>query len=257
MKARGFIGMILVVASILKLATMWGIMHLSWLDRVTEDPWGMYFAIFILIFVGINLIISDLKGGEIRNKYLFLKIKGIIGILLVVPSLLKLANMWGLIHINWLDKIQTNPLEIYVAICVMLYLGIWLIIDGFIKSKDQWLQRPLPISEEGKRISCSVSLGGDEYIYHGEPFHGAYLTANCGGIRMDLRNATITEDEEIDIRTCFGGVELFVPTNINIEVKSRSFIGSVGNKTFRCTDPKAPCLHIIASNILGGVTINN
>ena len=67
-------------------------------------------------------------------------------------------------------------------------------------------------------------------IYRGEPFHGARLDAFFGGIRMDLRNAAITEDEEIEIHTFFGGIELFVPQTVNVVVKSRSFIGGVDIK---------------------------
>ena len=185
MKAKGIIGIIFVVASLLILAAMWGIVHLSFLESATEGPAAIYFAIFLLIFVGLSLIINDLREGKIKNKYLFMKIKGIIGILLVVPSLLKLGTIWGLFRINWLEGNFMNTLEIYVVLFVMLYVGIWLIADGFRNNHDQWLQRPLPIGEEGKRISCSVSFGGDEYVYHGESFHGAHLMTKCGGIRMD------------------------------------------------------------------------
>ena len=131
------------------------------------------------------------------------------------------------------------------------------IIDSYRQDPDQWLQRPLPIGEDGKRIRCSVHYGGDEYVYRGETFHGARLDAFCGGIRLDLREAVITEDEEIDIHTFFGGIELFVPTTVNVEVKSQSFIGGVGNHATHTVDPKAPTLHIIASNFLGGVDIKN
>ena len=257
MKPRTIIGIIFIVASLLKLAAMWGLIHWSFLERATEGPAAVYFSIFIMIFVGISIIIADLKDGKIRNKYLFMKAKGIIGILLVVPCLLKLATMWGLIHLSWLEGNSLNQVEIYVVLFVMLYIGTWQIIDGFKNSPDQWLQRPLPIDEDGKRISCSASFGGDEYIYHGEPFHGARLVAKFGGIRMDLRRATITEDEEIDISTCFGGVELLVPTTVNVEVKSRSFFGGVGNHTMKPANPVAPCLHIVASNVFGGVDIKN
>jgi len=40
---------------------------------------------------------------------------------------------------------------------------------------------------------------------------------------MDLREAVITEDEEIDI-PFMGGIELLVPVDVNVIVKSRSFI---------------------------------
>ena len=91
----------------------------------------------------------------------------------------------------------------------------------------------------------------------GEMFHGARLDAFCGGIRMDLREATITEDEEIEIHTFCGGVELFVPQTVNVEVKSRSFIGGVGNHATRIVGKDTPCLHIIADNFLGGIDIKN
>ena len=115
----------------------------------------------------------------------------------------------------------------------------------------------LPIGEDGKRICCSVHYGGDEYVYRGETFHGARLNAFCGGIRMDMREAVITEDEEIDIHTFCGGIEIFVPTTVNVEIKSQSFIGGVGNHAMHTADPKAPTLHIVASNFLGGVDIKN
>ena len=63
------------------------------------------------------------------------------------------------------------------------------------------------------------------------------------------------EDEEIDIRTCFGGVELYVPANVNVKVKSRNFFGGVGNKTFRPERQDIPTVFIVASNMFGGVDI--
>ena len=67
----------------------------------------------------------------------------------------------------------------------------------------------------------------------------------------------ITEDEEIDIHTFCGGIELYVPTTVNIEVKSQSFIGGVGNHAKAKANSTAPTLHIIASNFFGGVDIRN
>ena len=178
----------------------------------------------------------------------------IVGIIFVVAALLKLADMWNIIELDWLWQ---QPWTTYFGVFLILYLGIELIISSYRHNHDQWLQRPIPLNEDGKRICCSVHYGGDEYVFRGEPFHGARLDAFCGGIRLDLREAKITEDEEIDIHTFLGGVELFVPTTVNVVVKSRSFIGGVGNETVRREDSKAPCLHIIASNFFGGVSIKN
>lgn len=178
----------------------------------------------------------------------------IIGICLVVAGLLRIAEILGFIQLGWLWK---QPWSVYIGPILMLYIGVELIIFSYSHNPSQWLLRPLPIGEEGKRIRCAVRFGGDEYIYRGEAFHGAGLDALCGGIRLDLREAVITEDEEIDIRTFLGGVELLVPKSVNVIVKSRSFIGGVGNETDRSVKSNAPCIHIVASNFLGGVNIKN
>ena len=159
-----------------------------------------------------------------------MKTKTIIGILLIVAGAWKLANLWGIIENDWLWH---QPWTAYVAPVLLLWVGATIIVDSYRRDPDQWLQRPLPFGEDGKRICCSVHYGGDEYVYRGEAFHGARLDAFCGGI------------------------ELFVPTNVNVVVQSRSFIGGVGNHTTHTADPKAPTIHIVASNFFGGVDVKN
>ena len=178
----------------------------------------------------------------------------IIGIIFVVAALLKLANMWGIIKLNWLWE---HPWPEYFAVFLILYIGVELIIYGFSHDSGQWLQRPLPLGDSGKRMCCSASFGADEYTFDGEPFHGVRLDALFGGIRMDLRKAVITEDEEIDIHTFAGGIELLVPKNVNLQVKSHNFLGSISDNTSHQTISGAPCLHIVASNFFGGVSIKH
>ena len=50
MKPRTVIGILFVVASLLKLATLWDILHWSWFETMSEGPWSMYFCIFILLY---------------------------------------------------------------------------------------------------------------------------------------------------------------------------------------------------------------
>ena len=176
----------------------------------------------------------------------------IIGIIFIVAALLKLADMWGILHLNW-----SHSWTEYFGPVLLLYIGVELVIYSFKRNPSQWLKRPVPQGEDGKRICSAVRFGADEYVYQGETFHGARLDAFCGGLRLDLREAVICEDEEIDIHTYLGGVEVIVPTSVNIIIKSHSFIGGVGDETDGRMIPGAPCLHIVASNFLGGVTIKN
>lgn len=52
MKLRTIIGILFVLASLLKLAGIWHIMHWAWLERPPQDPWELYFVPVIFILVG-------------------------------------------------------------------------------------------------------------------------------------------------------------------------------------------------------------
>ena len=194
-------------------------------------------------------------AGAIVQQSLYKRVmnrRKIVGVVFIVAALLKLADMWGVWNLDWMWQ---HPWPTYFGVFFLLYIGVELIISSYRHHPDQWLRRPLPIGDDGKRICCSVRFGGDEYIYHGEAFHGARLDAFCGGLRLDLREATITEDEELDIHTFCGGVEVLVPKDINVVTKSHNFIGGINDETSRNVNTDAHTLHIIASNFIGGVAI--
>lgn len=191
---------------------------------------------------------APISAPTIKTK--IMSRRTIIGIFFIVAALLKLADMWGIVQLNW-----NHSWTEYFGPVLLLYIGAELIIYSFSKNRSQWLQRPVPHGEDGKRMCCNVRLGADEYVYRGEAFHGARLDAFCGGLRLDLRKAVISEDEEIDIHTFMGGVELLVPPTVNVIVKSHNFLGGVDNQTDGRSIPDAPTIHISASNFLGGVDV--
>lgn len=176
----------------------------------------------------------------------------IFGIVFIALSLLILGDMWNIVHWDWLLQ---QPWIAYLSPVALLYVGWHLVTKGLTHNREQWLQRAVPPSVEGKRICCSVRYGGDEYVYRGETFHGAQLDAHFGGLRLDLREAVINEDEEIDIRTFCGGVEIFVPSTVNVVVQSRSILGGVSNKAIHGKDKSSHTIHIVANNFMGGVNI--
>lgn len=189
-----------------------------------------------------------------QNYNIFMKRRTIIGAIFIAAGALKMASSWDLISPYWLED---NPVLVFIVPALLLYVGFELIASSCDYHQNRWLRRPYPMCDVGKRIRCSVHLGGDEYVCGNQQFHGAELYACMGGIRLDLRQAVISDDEEIDIRTFIGGVELLLPTSVQVEVHSRSFIGGVSNDTIAPEDRATPCLHITASNIIGGVSISN
>ena len=59
MKPRTIIGIVFIVAGLLKLATIWGLIHWSWFETMSEGRWSMYFCISIMIYVVVSRIIDS------------------------------------------------------------------------------------------------------------------------------------------------------------------------------------------------------
>ena len=79
------------------------------------------------------------------------------------------------------------------------------------------------------------------------------LNAIFGGIDLDLKNANIVEDKIINATSVFGGINILVPENINIQVKSTSIFGGVNNKTKN--KEEQPTIYVKAFCLFGGVDI--
>lgn len=119
------------------------------------------------------------------------------------------------------------------------------------------------VNEEIKKLNknktdtneyCST-FAGQNIKFDDEKFNGADLTAVFGGIECDLRKAIIEEDQVINASSIFGGIEIFVPENINVKIKSTPIFGGVSNKAKHSKEEGAHTIYINATCIFGGVEI--
>ena len=53
----------------------------------------------------------------------------------------------------------------------------------------------------------------------------------------------------------FGGIDIYVPTNVNVKVNSNSIFGGVSQKNRRPNDPNAVTVYVNATCMFGGVEI--
>ena len=67
MKPRTIIGLVLVVGGLVKLATIWGLIHWEWFETMSEGPWCMYFSIFVIMWVGAHLIVDKFTSLTFPN----------------------------------------------------------------------------------------------------------------------------------------------------------------------------------------------
>lgn len=98
-------------------------------------------------------------------------------------------------------------------------------------------------------------FSSEKMNFSGEVFQGAELNAVFGGVECDLRNAVIEQDCFIRASVVFGGIDIFVPNNINIKVSSNSIFGGISNKTANYRNDAAPTLYIKGTCLFGGVDI--
>ena len=100
-----------------------------------------------------------------------------------------------------------------------------------------------------------AAFSGQNINFDSEVFKGTNLTATFGGMKCDLRNSIIEENIVVNATAIFGGIDIIVPDNINVKVKSSSIFGGVSDKNKRPVIEGVPTLYINATCVFGGVEI--
>ena len=76
-----------------------------------------------------------------------------------------------------------------------------------------------------------------------------------GSVEIDLSKAILKKDQIINANAIFGGVDIRVPSGVNIKVKSTPIFGGVENKTKTEYNESLPTLYINGVAMFGGVEI--
>lgn len=109
--------------------------------------------------------------------------------------------------------------------------------------------------KDGKKQSACAVFSGAELKPYNEVFRGAELTAIFGGVDCDLRNAIIDRDCEIRATAVFGGIDIVLPANVNVEVDSHSLFGGVSAKKKQNEPTNTVTVYINGTGMFGGVEI--
>lgn len=192
------------------------------------DGW---WTLFIIIPCFIGIFKDDEKTGNIIGLFIG------ICLLLCCQDLFDFNIVWKLI-----------------VPAVLVAIGISLIFKDAIGGK---------ISKEIKRLnkdrneenSCCATFAGQNINYDNQEFNGVDLTAVFGGIKCDLRKAIITKDVVINTSAIFGGIDINVPENVQIKIKSTPIFGGVSDKSEHKVDNNSHIIYINAQCVFGGVEI--
>lgn len=137
---------------------------------------------------------------------------------------------------------------------ILVVIGLSIIFKDVLGGKVSAEIKKLNEKRNGENSYCAT-FSGQNVKFDGEKFNGADLTAVFGGVECDLRNAIIESDVVINASSVFGGIDIFVPSNVKVITKSTSIFGEVENKANTKVEQNSYTIYVNGSAIFGGVEI--
>ena len=227
------------------------------MKKVQGIMWGL-----VLIALGVIL------GGNALNWWnIDLLFNGWWTLFIIVPCTIGLITEKGervsslvgliigvLLLLACQDVISFDVLWKMILPIVVILVGIAVICKNlFNKKYDE------EISKLNKKLNNEDAIGavfsGQNINFAGEEFKGKTVGAVFGGMKLDLRKAKINSDVVINAKAIFGGVEILVPDDVKIKIKSNSAFGGITNKKENTSSEKAPTIYINGTAVFGGIDI--
>ena len=223
------------------------------MEKVKKLLWGLFF-----IVLGIVIGLNSLGVTDINIFF-----RGWWTLFIIVPSFIglfddedKTGNLIGLV-IGVVLLLGVNNIISFELIgklivpFILVAIGISILFRETIKSN---ITKKVADANKDGLEPITATFGGQKAIKDGEEFKGANIDSVFGGVELDLRKAIITKETVIKVSAIFGGVEIFVPEDVNVKIKSTPIFGGVSNKT-KCTKESEKTIYIDAFCMFGGIDI--
>ncbi len=217
-----------------------------------------------LVFIAIGTILA-LNALEITHINLFFD--GWWTLFIIIPCFIglfrereKTGNLIGLLIGTVLllccqDILDYEMIWKLIIPAVLVIIGVSLIFKDTIGGKINKEIRKLNSTKRSDTEYCAT-FSGQNVNFDNQEFNGADLTAVFGGVKCDLRRAIINSDQVINCSSTFGGIEIFVPNNVNVKIKSTPIFGGVSDKAVHENNKEGvPTIYINATSVFGGVEI--
>lgn len=226
------------------------------MKKVSNILWG-------IVLIGIGLIIGGNALG-ITNINIFFD--GWWTLFIIIPCFIelfrdkdKIGNLIGLfIGVALLLACQGildfNLIWKLLLPAILIAIGISMIFKDAIGGKVSSEIKKLNEKRNGENQYCAT-FSGQNVNFDGQNFTGADLTAVFGGVKCDLRNAIINSDVVINASSTFGGIEIYVPANVKLKIKSTPLFGGISNKANINPEENSHTIYINGTTIFGGVEI--
>lgn len=218
-------GVVLVIAGVFLALDAFEIINFS----IFFDGWWTLFII-IPCFAGL-FDSKESKTGDIIGI--------IIGVLLLLScqDVIDFSIVWKLII----------PI-------ILITIGISFIFKNTLRNGINKKIKEINKNNKNNKQEYTATFSGQKLDFANEKFEGCTLSAVFGGIDLDLTHTDIKEDIVINASAIFGGINIFVPKDVNVKINSNSIFGGVSDKNKNDKANKVT-VYINATCLFGGVEV--
>lgn len=141
----------------------------------------------------------------------------------------------------------------------LIAVGLSIIIGSLFHSKsDREIAEKINDLKNDKIMDSQMAIfSGSDRVYKDETFGGSNVSAVFGGVSLDLRNAKFEKDTVIKALAIFGGIDIKVPDNVIVKLKSGFIFGGISDDRKSAADKGKYTIYIDAAGAFGGVTITD
>lgn len=228
------------------------------MKKFSNVLWGL-----LLILLGVLFALSALDIIDIKDIFF----DGWWTMFIIVPSVIELfrsrdktGNIIGIVVgvvllLACQDVIKFEMIWKLLLPGILIIIGLSLVFKDAFVSKDK--KEAFKKFEKGRAkddVHCAI-LSSKSIKYDGQVFYGNDLTSVFGGVQCDLRGAVITEDVIINANAIFGGIDILVPDNVNVQLKSVSIFGGADDNRDYSEAPDVPTIYVSAICLFGGLDV--
>lgn len=240
-------GLLLVVAGLLFLSFNFG-----WIDPALKPVLFSWPMIFIVVGI----------VGFSRSNYITSLFMLILGGFFLLPRIVTA-------YPGSIQGVDSNFAYTYWPLLLIL-LGVGFILKVLLERHRRRDNRSFAVSGthtvEGAngtvdggasgRIEIKVVFGGSQSIFLEPIFYGGEISALFGGVVVDLRRTQLPEGVTyLTVDTTFGGVELHIPGDWQVETKLQTILGGVEDKRLVSSPDHSRKLIIQGDLVFGGCEI--
>jgi predicted membrane protein len=144
---------------------------------------------------------------------------------------------------------------------ILIFIGLRIIFQGAFRKRAAFFEQNVNVGGSsgqtfnGAAKSEYSAIFASNRVHVTDVFSGTSLNAIFGGIVLDLRDAQIPGNVEVNASAIFGGIDIYIPRNVNIKVNNVPIFGGVSNKVNQYADPGAPTIYLNSTCMFGGIDI--